>query len=133
MTKKIISLVFCVFVLAGCAQCLTSRSEYYDVSGKIFKPKASSQEVEIFSEKPDKPYEEIGFIKVLARYGTSKKVMDQQMKVRAANAGADAIIEVQYGEDKLNEVLLCGKLTSTKRNVVTIGKAIVFKDKEENK
>lgn len=133
MTKKIISLVICVFVLAGCAQCLTARSEYYDVSGKVFKPKASPQEVEIFSGKPDKPYEEMGFIKVLARYGTSKKTLDQQMKARAAGAGADAIMEVQYGEDKLNDVLLCGKLTSTKRNAVAVGKAVIFKSEEGNK
>lgn len=131
MTKKVIIFGVCFLFLAGCAQCLSMRSEYYDVSGKVFAPKTSWQEVEIFSDKLDRPYEEIGFIKVLARYGTSRKVLDQQLKMKASDAGADAIIEVQYGEDKSNEIFLCGKITSTKRNAVAVGKAVVFTDKKE--
>lgn len=130
MLKKFI--IVCVFsmVMSGCAQCLTMRSEYYDVSGKAFTPKSSSQDVEIFTQAPERPYEEIGYIKVLARYGTSKKAMGQQMKSRAGSVGADAVIQVEYGEDKTNDLLFCGKFVSTKRNTVAVGKAIVFKDKQ---
>ncbi|MFH1691328.1 MAG: hypothetical protein ABIC68_01970 [Candidatus Omnitrophota bacterium] len=128
MLKKLIIVCAFFMVMSGCAQCLTMRSEYYDVSGKVFTPKSSSEDVEIFTEKPDKPYEEVGYIKVLARYGTSKKVMDEQIKSRAGSVGADAVIEVEYGEDKANDLLFCGKFVSTKRNAVAVGKAIVFKN-----
>lgn len=131
MLKKTIIFSLCLLVLAGCSHCLALRSEYYDISGKAFAAKASSDDVEIFAEKPDRPFEEIGYIKVLARYGTSKKVMEQQIKLRASSVGADAVVDVEYGEDKSNELLFCGKILSTKRNAVAVGKAVIFTDQKE--
>ncbi len=131
MLKNIIIFSLCFFAVSGCSQCLSLRSEYYDISGKAFTAKDSPQDVEIFTEKPARPFEEIGYIKVLARYGTAKKVLDEQMKLRASSVGADAVVGVEYGEDKSNELLFCGKMLSTKRNAVAVGKAVIFTDKQE--
>ena len=102
------------------------RSEYFDVTGRVFTPKDPQQPIEIITEKVTKPYVEIGTVKVMAPLGTSKEAINEEMKRRARNAGADALIDVQIGEDVSNKVVLCGKLLSTNRNITSIGKAIVF-------
>ena len=51
-------------------------------------------EIEVFSEKPDRRYVEIGMIKVKARskLASSPEKMMKLLKARAMEAGADAVI-----------------------------------------
>jgi hypothetical protein len=58
-------------------------------------PKASAQEVEVFTEsKPERPFEEIGTIEITASELSSSKYGDliERARARAAEMGADAII-----------------------------------------
>jgi hypothetical protein len=126
MFKRMLAIGFCVLLLSACTTCVLMRSEYYDITGKVFTPKTPDQEITIYKEPVNRPFTEIGFVKVLARYGTSHQAIDAQMKKRAREAGADALIDVQYGEDKANNVKMCGMIGSTRRNISASGRAIVF-------
>lgn len=131
MTKKILFLLLAVFVLAGCSKCILVRSEYYDVTGKSLEPRPEDAEIAIYAEGQtlDRPYVEIGAIKVMARHGVSKEAFNRELEKRARAAGADAVIDVLYVEDKGNDLPLCGKLLSTKRNMTATGKAVIFTQK----
>ena len=62
---------------------------------KHVPPKASAEEVEVFTEaKPGRPYEEIGAIEVSASELSNSRYGDliQRARQRAAEMGADAII-----------------------------------------
>jgi len=104
------------------------KSEYYDITGSVLVPKEPGQEILMFSEgdAPKKPYKEIGKVNVMAKWGTAKEAMIQEMKKRAGQAGADALMDVQYGEDKANDIIFCGRLLSTKRNQAASGRAVIF-------
>lgn len=128
MTKKILFLLLAVFVLAGCSKCILIRSEYYDVTGKVLEPKAEDAEIAIYQEGQtlDRPYVEIGAIKVMGRHGVSKEAFNRELEKRARAAGADAVVDVLYVEDKGNDLPICGKLLSTKRNMTATGRAVIF-------
>ena len=124
--KKTLGMILAVLFLAGCSQCIVMRSEYYDITGKVLTSKPETEEVLILTEKPNKPYQEIGLVKVLARWGTSHEAMNTELKKRARAAGADALMDVQYGEDRSNDLILCGKLVATRRNASAVAKTIIF-------
>ncbi len=128
MIRKILTWFFMVILAAGCARCVLMRSEYYDITGSVIEPKQSDAVIEIYTvdQKLERPYTQIGAIKVMARYGTSRKALDNELIKRAQGAGADAVIDVEYVEDKENDLTLCGKLFATKRNTVARGTAVVF-------
>lgn len=130
MFKRIILMVCLVLLSAGCAQCLLTRSEYYDITGMVHAPKLPEDQIEIFAVPPSRPYQEIGVVRILARYGTNHQALDEEMKRRAREAGADALLEPQYGEDKANKDKLCGRWFSTKRNISASAKAIIFTDEQ---
>lgn len=130
MLKKTIFLLLAAFIMAGCSKCILIRSEYYDVTGKVLEPKAEDAEIAIYAagQEVNRPYAEIGAIKVMARHGVSKPAFNKELQKRARAAGADAVIGVEYLEDKANDLPICGKLLSTKRNMTATGKAVVFTD-----
>ena len=130
MKKNFTIICFAIFLL-GCSKCILIRSEYYDITGKVYTTKPENEELVILTEKPQKPFQEIGFVKVMARWGTSKDAIDKELKRRAKEAGADALIDVEYGEDSSNALPLCGKLGTTKRNKSAMAKAIVFRSGAE--
>ena len=129
--KKTLGMILAVLFLAGCSQCIVMRSEYYDITGKVLTSKPETEEVLILTEKPNRPYQEIGLVKVLARWGTSHEAMNTELKKRARAAGADALMDVQYGEDRSNDLILCGKLVATRRNASAVAKTIVFTSVEK--
>ncbi|MFH0876938.1 MAG: hypothetical protein V1863_01765 [Candidatus Omnitrophota bacterium] len=130
MPKKILSFILIVSFLAGCSQCLLIRSEYYDITGQVLSPKSSTREISIYTESPQQPYKEIGVVKVLAHLGTTREAMEEELKKRARAGGADALIDVKYGEDTVNEVRFCGRIFSSKRNASATAKAIVFTENQ---
>ena len=125
--KKTLGMILVILFLAGCSsQCIVMRSEYYDITGKVLTSKPETEEMLILTEKPNRPYQEIGLVKVLARWGTSHEAMNTELKKRARAAGADALMDVQYGEDRSNDLILCGKLVATRRNASAVAKTIIF-------
>ena len=128
MAKKILFAIFLFVVLAGCSRCILMRSEYYDITGSLLTPKEADAVLEIYEpgQEIKRTYAEIGVVKVMASYGTTKEAFNLEIIKRARAAGADAVIDAQYLEDKANKLSLCGKLFATKRNITATGKAIVF-------
>jgi uncharacterized protein YbjQ (UPF0145 family) len=104
------------------------RSEYYDITGSLLVPKEADAALEVYEpgQEIKRAYAQIGVVKVVALYGTTREAMNAEIIKRARAAGADAVVDVQYLEDKENKLSLCGKLFSTKRNTTATGKAIVF-------
>jgi hypothetical protein len=120
-----------LFLLGGCvSHCLLMHSEYFDVTGKVFASKPEDAPIKIYlpTENLNRPYAEIGRVKVVAARGTSREAMNEEMIRRARHAGADALIDAQYGEDKSGDFVFCGKVFTTKRNMNAVARAVVFKD-----
>ena len=73
--------------------------------------------------------------KVNANIGTStdeSRIADEIQKLKTAiKYGADALMDVQYGEDRSNDLILCGKLVATRRNASAVAKTIVFTSVEK--
>ncbi len=131
--KKILTFSILLGFIAGCTTtCTLIKSEYYDITGMVLAPKEPGHEILMFpeGELPKEPYQEIGKVMVMARRGTAKESMDHEMKSRALQAGADALIDIQYGEDKTSDIIFCGRLISTKRNQIASGRAVIFTDKK---
>jgi hypothetical protein len=102
------------------------RSEYFDITGKVFVPKPADVEIPILAAPPDKGFTQIGTVRAWARYGTSSEVIKEELRRRARLAGADALMEMDIGEDKKADVVFCGKVFSTKRNICGQAVAIVY-------
>jgi hypothetical protein len=131
MSKKalVFFMVLLCLAITGCTQeCILLHSEYYDITGKVLTPKGDQEDMPIFEagQKIDKPCSEIGVVKVVARWGTKKDILSAELKKRARQAGADALVEAVYGEDKTNDLVFCGKVLSTKRNSSASAKAVIF-------
>ncbi len=124
------ALSFLFSVLNGCAQCTLMRSEYYDMTGQVFTPKAADAEIPIYEAGQDvgHPYREIGVVKVTAQPKTSRQEAEEELRKRARLAGADALIDMKFQEDKENKTWFCGRLMSTKHNVAASARAVVFTD-----
>ena len=127
MKKQLLAVIFLVGFLTGCSRCILVRSEYYDVTGRVLASKDDNREVFLLPTRPDKPYDEIGVVKVMARWEASREAVNKEIKRRAKDAGADAVTDIEYGEDKGNTLPLCGKIGTTKKNKSAKGKAIVFR------
>jgi hypothetical protein len=102
------------------------RSEYYDVTGKVYVAKGEDAEMPFLAQKPDRPYAVIGTVKVMAQPGTPEAAVNEELKKRARAAGADALMDVVRGEDTKNTLEFCGKVFSTKKNISARATAIVY-------
>jgi len=102
------------------------RSEYFDITGKVFVPKPAGAEIPFLVVPPDKEFTKIGTVRAWARYGTSPDVIKEELRRRARLAGADALMDLDIGEDKKADLVFCGKIFSTKRNICGQAVAIVY-------
>ena len=132
MTGRIIVLFGLAATLAaGCAQqCLILRSEYFDITGGVIADKAPDAPVDLMTGKPERPYREIGYVKVAAARGTPQETIHNEMIKRARLAGADALIDVQIEEDMSDKFVFCGRVLSTHKYILAIGKTVLYTDKE---
>ncbi len=106
------------------------RSEYYDMTGQVFMPKAADAEIPIYEAGQDvgRPYREIGVVKVIAQPKTGRQDVEEELRKRARLAGADALIDMKFQEDKENKTWFCGRLMSTRHNAAASARAVVFTD-----
>jgi hypothetical protein len=125
-----LNLLFCLVVLAGCSSAPQVRSEYFDVTGRIFAPKHEAQEVRLYpaNADPGVAYEETGRVNVWGPLKTSREAIDAELKKRTRQAGADALIDVQYSSDKADELVLFGKVLSKKKYASATGRTVVLKE-----
>jgi hypothetical protein len=138
MRRRYFLFLFSIFyllfsVLNGCARCVLMRSEYYDMTGRAFTAKTEDAEIPIYKadEKTDRPWMEIGVVKVIAQPKTADEALEEELKKRARLAGADALVDAQIKEDTGNKTWFCGRLMSTKRNKSATAKAVVFVEEEK--
>lgn len=126
--KMLVLLVLLVFT--GCTQCILMQSEYYDLTGKVFSPKSPDTDVSLYEagKIPDRPYTEIGAVKVVGQPGMAQAALQEELKKRARLAGADALIDVQYKQDRTTKTLFCRRITSPRANAVAVAKAVIFLD-----
>ncbi len=103
-------------------------SEYFDITGKVFAPKPAESEMPILLAPPDREFMKIGTVRAWARYGTDPEVIKEELKRRALLAGADALMEVQIAEDEKADLVFCGKIFTTKRNISGKASAIVYQE-----
>ena len=114
----------------GCStRCVVIRSECYDVTGKAFAPKPETADIPILANAPQRPYAEIGVVKVEAPRGTSQAAIDNEMKSRARQAGSDALIAAGQEDSADNKVVFCGKVFDTKKSVTARGVMIAYTNK----
>lgn len=131
MKRTVLLFLLPVFLTAaGCAKCILMQSEYYDLTGKAFNPKPPEADIPLYEagKAPQRPYTEIGAVKVVGQPGMDQAALREELKKRARLAGADALIEVQYRQDRTNKTLFCRRITSPKANAVAMAKAVVFLD-----
>lgn len=128
MMKRFTVLTVLLFAALGCTQCMLMRSEYYDLTGQVFTAKSPDYDIPVYEigNAPEKQYTEIGAVKVVAQPNTTREAMKEELKKRGRLAGADALIEAQYTEDKTNTKWFCGRWGSTKHNVSATAKAVIF-------
>lgn len=91
--KNIVYLLV-VLVFASCS----IKTHYVQTGGKTY-PKTEENSILIYSKAPEKQYEVIGSVAV---YATSEKLSLKSLKKKAAEIGADAIIEITL--DKISSV-----------------------------
>lgn len=90
--KKFCGLIIFIFLLAflGCG---SPKVVYTPVKEE---PRVSAKEIEILSEKPQRPYKVVGLLEVGGSDWTSKEEMLDALKKKAYTVGADAIIDLEY-------------------------------------
>ncbi len=128
------ALGFLFSAMNGCAKCMLMRSEYYDMTGQVFAPKAADAEIPIYEagQPIDRPYTEIGVVKVVAQPKTGRQEIDEELRKRARLAGADALIDMNFQEDKENKAWFCGRLMSTRHNAAAAARAVIFTDADSH-
>ncbi len=92
-----------VFLLAGCA---AARQDFIQLNaGTSFAAKPADAPIVLTVGDLDRPYQEIGVIHVS---GVSRQGYDQlndKMRAKAREAGADAIIFVHYGTENVMSII----------------------------
>jgi hypothetical protein len=127
--KKLLTVLLCLG-LVGCAHSVL-RSEFKGFTSMNYPPKGGQEEVLLMTEKPQRPYQEIGLITLEAKRSyTSRDKIDKEILTIAKAVGADAVIKLQYnvGEIIASEAANHGVVMRTKD--LAQGVAIVFTDKK---
>lgn len=102
MKKRFFGMM-CLVLLVGCAS-MMAKPEFTQYTTKTFTPKTSVDDVEIYSTPPRKDYIELGMITCK---DTSKKWNLQQVKTKAKDVGADAII-ISHNESLTTAEIIAG-------------------------
>lgn len=119
----------CLILLAGCSRALGVRSEYFDITGRIFSPKPETQEVRLYEVGAPVPssFEEIGRVNAWGPVGTSRAAFDQELERRARAAGADALLDVEYVQETSDDIIFLGRPLSKKMRATATGRAVITK------
>lgn len=91
--KNILYLLILI-VFASCS----IKTHYVQTGAKTY-PKTEENNILIYSKSPEKQYDIIGSVAV---YGTNEKIAVKSLKKKAAELGADAVIEITL--DKISSV-----------------------------
>jgi len=93
--KRVICLLTLVMLVSGCA---TVKINYGSLTNDSFPSKDENAEILLTTKDIDRPYEEVGIISAsVTGEGITFEEMNQRMKEKAREIGADAIIKIEYG------------------------------------
>lgn len=127
MNKKTLIFLPILFLIVGCFKSLPLNSVYFDTTGRPFLSKQNSGPVQIIQGEIKDSHREIGSVEVYATSDVSREEIDKEMAARAAENGADAVIQVKYTDENPNkDNLFSGLMPSGKKYLRAAGKAIIF-------
>jgi hypothetical protein len=93
-------------LLAGLGGCAAGRSDFVLLNpGTKFTPLADNTSVVLTVGDLDRPYQEIGVIRVSGVSREGYEELNAKLRVEARRAGADAIIFVRYGTENALSII----------------------------
>ncbi len=125
--KEMLPLLLCL-VLSGCT---STKVNYGSFIGQNMPSRDSNAEVVLITNDLDKPYKEIGIISVVgANKNTSYDELNEKMKQKAREVGADAVVKIEYGTEARNVMVPStygyGSIGTTIHKPSCKGIAVVF-------
>jgi hypothetical protein len=121
--KKLIYLFVMAVLVSGCA---SVSSDFGSLTSVKYPPKSEQQEVLLLTSMPNRPYKEIGIIRVVGKVKTPMQMLNDEMLKKAREVGADAVINIQYGGGDLHGGFVGGSMLMLARRREAQGTAIVF-------
>lgn len=92
--------IFLVLILTGCA---STKVNYGSMINEKLQPKDTNAEILLLTKDLDKSYKEIGIISVVGgSKNTSYDELNNKIRQKAREVGADAVIKIEYGTTAKN-------------------------------
>jgi hypothetical protein len=119
ISKWFVMMTYGLILLAGCR----SHTEVVRLDDRRLDPKPLHESIAILRGEPDRPYREIALVEVKKRAlipfrPPAGYAVHPELKLKAAQLGADAVIQVEYERDRL------------RATVTALGKAVKFLDSQ---
>lgn len=132
MTRILVMLL--VSVMVGCASSST-KVNYGSMIGERLQPKSANEEILLLTKDTDRPYKEIGIISVVgAHKNTSYEELNNKIREKAREVGADAVIKIEYGTEAKNIMIPStygyGSMGATIHKPSCKGIAVIYEAKE---
>lgn len=97
--KKILTILL-MLLLSGCA---STKVNYGSMTSEKLQSKDANAEILLLTKDIKKPYKEIGIISIVgANKNTSYDELNNKLKQKAREVGADAVIKIEYGTEAKN-------------------------------
>jgi hypothetical protein len=124
-----ILVIFLVLILTGCA---STKVNYGSMVSERLQPKDANAEILLMTKDLDKPYKEIGIISVRgASRDTSYDELNDKLRQKAREVGADAVIKIEYGTEAKNVMMPStygyGSMGTTVHKPSCKGIAVIYK------
>ncbi len=129
--RILLALLLCLSLM-GCA---STKVNYGALVGANLSPKDATAEIILTTKDLDRPYKEIGIISVVGgSKNTTYDELNDKMRQKAREVGADAVIKIEYGTEAKNVMLPSsygyGSMGTTVHKSSCKGIVIVFNNKE---
>lgn len=89
-----------VLIAAAVSGCAVNQAVYVPYETRLYSPKPESAAV-LLCDRPSKPYDEMGAIVAYGRWFDGYDRVNELLKERAREIGADAVIDVRYRPEKV--------------------------------
>ena len=126
-------LIVCLF-LVGCASIPNIRVNYGSLTNETFVAKSSDTEILLTTKDSDRPYKEIGIISASGKVKTTYDELNEKIKKKAREIGADAVIKLEYGTQSkafmLPSTIAYGSMGAMVQQPICKGIAVVFIEKK---
>lgn len=95
-----------VFLALGLTGCAMGREDFIQLNeGTVFPARAARAPVTMTVGDLDRPYREVGVIHVSGLTRNGYEQLNDKMRAKARESGADAIIYVRYGTENAGSVI----------------------------